>query len=146
MFYVSCMRLKTQLIVKLFNIYKVLHHLNLFIFGHVLNFLRSSRNGVYVDELVTMVLHSVSNGYDQPWMTCRSVSVLQLYYDVIKWKRFPRYWSFVRGIHWSPVDSSHKGQWRVALMFSLICAWTRGGTNNRDADDLRRHCIIMTSL
>ena len=30
--------------------------------------------------------------------------------DVIKWKHFPRYWSFVRGIHRSPVDSPHKGQ------------------------------------
>ena len=30
--------------------------------------------------------------------------------DVIKWKYFPRYWPFVRGIHRSPVNSSHKGQ------------------------------------
>ena len=30
-------------------------------------------------------------------------------------------------------------RWRGALMFSLICAWTRGWTNNRDAGDLRRH-------
>ena len=29
---------------------------------------------------------------------------------------------FVRGIHRSPVNSDHKGQWRGALMFSLICA------------------------
>ena len=45
--------------------------------------------------------------------------------------------------HRSPVDSQHKGQWRGALMFSLICAWTNGWANNRDADDLRRnhaHC------
>ena len=28
--------------------------------------------------------------------------------DVTKWKYFPRYWSFLRGIHRSPVDSSHK--------------------------------------
>ena len=41
--------------------------------------------------------------------------------DVIKWKHFPRYWQFVRGIHRSPVNSLHKGQWRGALMFSLIC-------------------------
>ena len=26
------------------------------------------------------------------------------------------------GIHWSSVNSPHKGQWRGALMFSLICA------------------------
>ena len=40
---------------------------------------------------------------------------------------------------WSPVDSSHKGQWCGALMFSLICAWTSGWANNRYAGDLRRH-------
>ena len=38
--------------------------------------------------------------------------------DVIKWKHFPRYWPFVRGIHRSPVNSLYKGQWRGALMFS----------------------------
>ena len=41
--------------------------------------------------------------------------------DVIKWKHFPRYWPFMRGIHRSPATSPHKGQWRGALMFSLIC-------------------------
>ena len=40
--------------------------------------------------------------------------------DVIKWKHFRRYWTFVWGIHRSPVNSSHTGQWRGALMFSLI--------------------------
>ena len=40
--------------------------------------------------------------------------------DVIKWKHLPRYWPFVRGIHRPPVNSPHKGQWRGALMFSLI--------------------------
>ena len=34
----------------------------------------------------------------------------------------PRYWPFVRGIHRWPVNSPHKGQWRGALMFPLICA------------------------
>ena len=28
--------------------------------------------------------------------------------DVIRWKHFPHYWPFVRGIHWSPVDSLTK--------------------------------------
>ena len=58
--------------------------------------------------------------------------------DVIKW-HFPRYWPFVKGIHQSPVDSPHKGQWRQTLMFSLMCAWTNDLANNRDAGDLRRH-------
>ena len=43
--------------------------------------------------------------------------------DVIKWKHFPRNWPFVRGIHRSPVNFPHKGQWRGAFMFSLICVW-----------------------
>ena len=43
------------------------------------------------------------------------------------------------GIHRSPVISPHKGQWRGALMFSLICAWINGWANNREAGDLRRH-------
>ena len=46
-----------------------------------------------------------------------------------------------RGIHWSPVNSPHKDQWRSALMFSLICAWINGWVNNREAGDLRRHRI-----
>ena len=54
-------------------------------------------------------------------------------------KPFPRHWPFERGIHRSSVNSLHKGQWRGALMFSLICAWTNGW-DNRDAVDLRRHC------
>ena len=29
--------------------------------------------------------------------------------DIINWRHFPRYWPFVRGIHRSPVNSTHKG-------------------------------------
>ena len=57
--------------------------------------------------------------------------------DVIKWKNFPRNWPFMRGIHWSPVNSPHKDQWRGALMFSLIYAWINDWVNNREAGDLR---------
>ena len=52
--------------------------------------------------------------------------------EVIKWEYFTRYWPFVRGFHWSPVGSPHKGQWCGTLMFSLICAWTNGWANTRD--------------
>ena len=30
--------------------------------------------------------------------------------DVIKWKHLPRYWPFVRGIQWSPVNSPVTGE------------------------------------
>ena len=54
-------------------------------------------------------------------------------------EHFPRYWPFVRGIHLSPVNSPHKGQWRGALIFSLICVWINGWVNNHEAGDLRRY-------
>ena len=54
------------------------------------------------------------------------VSMVEVHDDVIKWKHLPCYWPSERGIDRSPVNSSHKGQWRGALMFSLICAWLNG--------------------
>ena len=72
------------------------------------------------------------------WYQC--VNTPEPYHaDVIKWKNFPRYWPFVRRIHRSPVNSPHKGQWRGALMFSLICVWINGWVNSGEAGDLRRH-------
>ena len=38
-----------------------------------------------------------------------------------------------------PANSPHKGQWRGALMFSLISARINDWVNNREAGDLRRH-------
>ena len=42
------------------------------------------------------------------------------------------------GIHRSPVNSPHKGQWRGALMLFLIFAWIHGWVNSVEAGDLRR--------
>ena len=75
-----------------------------------------------------------------------SVRSLHKHDDVIKWKHFSRNWPFVWGIHRSPVNSPHKGQWREALIFSLNCVWTNGWVNNREAGDLRRyraHCDVI---
>ena len=86
----------------------------------------------------------------------------EVYDDVIKWKHFPCNWPFVRGIHRSPVNSLHKGQWHRALIFTLFCAlnkrlskqsigwwfgtpsrslWRHCNVNNQDAGDLRRHRV-----
>ena len=67
-------------------------------------------------------------------------SIGQRHDDVIKWKLFSRNWPFVQGIPRSPGKSPHKGQWRGALMFSLICAQINGSVNNCETGDLRRHC------
>ena len=47
--------------------------------------------------------------------------------------------AFARGIHRPPVNSPHKGQWRGASVFSLICAWINGWVNTREAGYLRRY-------
>ena len=67
--------------------------------------------------------------------------------DVIKWKHFARNWPFVRGIHRSPVNSPHKGQWRGDLVFSLICALNKrlstqswGWWFETPSHSLWRHC------
>ena len=81
---------------------------------------------------------------DNSYMTQNKLSVIDVFKwlhghdDVINWKYFPRYWPFVRGIHRSPVNSPHKGQWRGALMISLICVWINCWVKNREAGDLGR--------
>ena len=79
----------------------------------------------------------------EPWWNyvkiSRCCSVQSQHDDVIKWKHIPRYWPFVHGIHRSPVNSQHKGQWREALIFSLICVCINDWVNNHEADGLRRH-------
>ena len=82
--------------------------------------------------------------------TLISISIIA-HDDVIKWKHFPRYWPFVRGIHRSSVNSPHKGQWRGALIISLICFWTNGWVNKRGANELKHHrahydVIVMSNF
>ena len=73
------------------------------------------------------------------WNRARINKIHLTHDDVIKWKYFLRYWPFVRGIHRSPVNSPRNGQWRGALMHSLIFAWINGWVNNREAGGMRRH-------
>ena len=62
--------------------------------------------------------------------------------DVIKWKPFSAILAICAGNspftghRWIP---STKGQWRGALMFSLICVWINCWVNNHEAGYLRRY-------
>ena len=49
------------------------------------------------------------------------------------------WWRHQMGTFSASLNSPHKGQWRGALRFSLICAWINGWVNNRETGDLRRH-------
>ena len=56
--------------------------------------------------------------------------------DVSKWEYFSRYWPFVRGIHWSPVDSPSKGQWFQSDAMILIV----------NSATLKRHEILREDV
>ena len=74
-----------------------------------------------IDLVITVYYVLKHQGYPLGLYTLSQMSLW--HDDVIKWKHFPRYWPFVRGIHRSPANSPHKGQWRGAYMLFVICAW-----------------------
>ena len=55
--------------------------------------------------------------------------------NVIKWKHFPRYWLFVRGILQSPEQRPVTRSFGIFFDQRL----SKQLSNNRDAGDLRRH-------
>ena len=55
---------------------------------------------------------------------------LQIDCNILPWHGSPICcWPFVRGIHWSSMDSPHKRLAAQALIFSLMLAWTNCWTN-----------------
>ena len=63
---------------------------------------------------------------------------------VITWRRhqmetFSALLALCAGNSPVPVNSPHRGQWRGALMFSLICVWINDWVNNREVGYLRRY-------
>ena len=70
----------------------------------------------------------------------------EFHYDVIKWKHFPRYWPFVRGIHRSPVNSPQKAGDAELWCFLCSAPWINGRVNIREAGDLRRHYDVVTVM
>ena len=114
----------------------------------IVSILRCSRRLSQTAEVSEWMNYYISNktmGFiTYPFLVLAPMSVIVILYshihdDVIKWKHFPRYWPFVREIHRSPVNFPHKGQWRGALIFRLICAWINDWISNREAGYLRRY-------
>ena len=67
--------------------------------------------------------------------------------DVMKWKYFPGYWPFVRGIHRGPVNSPQKELWRGAFivlfdlrMNKLLSKQSWGWWFETLSPPLWRHC------
>ena len=98
---------------------------------------------------ISGVYSSMQRGNHERYVTTIITQTTTNHDDILKWKSYPCYWPLVRGIHRSPMNSPHKGEWHGALIFSLI--WTNGWANNRDAGQgyetpsrsLWRHCNVM---
>ena len=101
--------------------------------------LMKALNSVTFSSLVNSLFHAPCLLYRRDQVVHSKADIRPLTWDVIKWRHFPCYWPFVRGIHRSPLNSPQKGQRRGDLMFYLICAWINGWVNNREAVDLRHH-------
>ena len=105
--------------------------------------------------------HLVSSGHQQVWssdqttskrkgsnrvvnLICQRTPVMVSIISILQytwWRHQKEKFSVSlarEGNHGSPVVSTCRGQWREPLMFSLMCAWTNGWTNNRDPGDLGR--------
>ena len=83
--------------------------------------------------------------------TTRTYELTYFHDDIIKMETISALLAICAGNSPVPVNSTHKGQWRGALMFSLIYAWIKDCVNNREAGDLRRHrghydVIVMLSV
>ena len=101
---------------------------------------------IYV-EIQTIRLYLCCSQLPPPWLPrCQYPDSKdpRIEIDVAWWRHqmetFSALLALCVGIHRSPVNSPHKGQWRGALMFSLICVRINGWVNNGDAGDLRRQC------
>ena len=95
------------------------------------------------NESLSYSLKHISTGQQSLHISWRSTHLLHLYFLFSWWHHQMETCSaslafmrgihrWLRGIHRSPVNSPHTDQWRGALMFSLISAWTNGWVNNQD--------------
>ena len=68
-------------------------------------------------DLVNEYLMRIFDNRVRPWSAGKIVPLHKCMMTSSHEKHFPRNCPFVRGIHRSPMNSPHKGQWRGALMF-----------------------------
>ena len=80
------------------------------------------------------------------WTWTDSVDhLIWMHDDVMTWKPILLYWPFVRGIHWLPVDSPHKGPVILTLDDFLVVSFNTL-CDKQTCCDLRYLSTHMTSL
>ena len=91
-------------------------------------------------KLIGVTFSKISAGIDRPnkpWYVITNKAAKLTYMFMMTSSNGNIYWTFVRRIHRSPVNSPNKGHWRGAIMFSLICAWKNGWVNSHETGDWR---------
>ena len=96
-------------------------------------------------QLLSIHIYIIKKSYSPFYQIYRpTYDITMTFWVSLSWchwmETFTALLALCEGNHRSLVDFPHKGQWRGALMFSLICTWTNVWANNRDAGELRRHC------
>ena len=91
-------------------------------------------------SLALQILHVDENLGVKAWLEfCWYMPQLHYYDDVMKWKQYPRYWSFCGKF------TSHRWILRTKANDAELCcfvwfvSWINGWVINREAGDLRRH-------
>ena len=74
--------------------------------------LKAYRHPCYVDNMTPHKPICINTIHKGIW--CAGQKFLSWWHHQME--TFPRNWPFVRGIHWSQVNSPHKGQWPGALI------------------------------
>ena len=126
----------------IFKFFKDTNHMNYKYMFYVHCMRNSNIISLHTERVKPMYVDMYHIYYNELWwLKCMPIPFVlsPSHVDVIKWKHFQRYWLVVRGIHWSPVNYPHRGQWRRALMLSLICARINGWVINHKAGDLIHH-------
>ena len=111
--------------------------------------------GLAQPELTLSKIQKMGPGLRRNYSTnfLHSVDSHHCHYDVIKWKHFPHYWPFVRGIHQSLVDSSsQRPVTRSFDVFFDLCLnkWLGNRKQSRSrwfetpSQSLRCHCNVQT--
>ena len=70
----------------------------------------------------------------------------RLHDDVMTWERLHHYWSILRGIHRSSVDSPHNEPVMQGFDDFIVVLWRSCWPNGHVVGDLRRYYAHMTSM